>query len=314
MALSEQKKLLSPGILLLILPPLFWAGNFIIGRAVRDTVPPMSLSLWRWVIAMLFILPFAWKYIRKDLSFYIGHPWLIVRLSLAGVVGFTSLIYLGLRETTAANALLLNSCIPVLIVIFGAVFYGHKLRSVQGIGLLLSSMGVLVIISNGDWQTLTALTFSRGDLIVFCAMVSFAFYTLWLRNVPTHIDRLGLMAAQIAIAFLFLIPLWLYELSSGQIVQWNMTSLTALIYLGVFPSVLAYLFFNIGVARFGAAQAGLCIHLIPIFGAILAVIFLNESLHLYHAVGMAAILIGIRLALKVHIEAPNLVRYRSIPK
>lgn len=293
-----KKRLLSPALLLLGLPPLFWAGNFIVGRAMRDSVPPMTLSLWRWVIAMIVILPFAWKYLKRDWPFYRQNPWLVARLSVAGVVCFTSLTYVGLRDTSAANALLLNSCIPVLIALLGAVFYGQRLRGLQNLGLLLSCAGVLAIISHGEWRALASLSFSQGDLIVFCAMVSFAFYTLWLRSVPASVDRIGLMAAQIAVAFIALVPLWLTELYRGMAAQWTTASILALPYLGIFPSVLAYLFFNIGVARFGAAQAGLCIHLIPVFGAILAVAFLGESLYPYHAVGMAGILLGIYLAVR----------------
>lgn len=293
-----RKRLFSPALLLIVLPPLFWAGNFVIGRAVHGTVPPMTLSLWRWVLAMFFILPFAWKSVRRDFPLYMANRWLIVRLSLAGVVAFNSLVYVGLHETTAANALLLNSFIPVLIALFGALFFRERLHGVQAGGLLISCAGVVIIISHGDWHTLAALSFSHGDLIVFCAMVSFAFYTLWLRSVPSKIDRLGLMAAQIAVAFIFLVPLWFTEYARGIVAVWDTPSLLALLYLGVFPSVLAYLLFNHGVARFGAAQAGLSIHLIPVFGAILAVLFLHESLHAYHAAGMAAILTGIWLAMK----------------
>lgn len=294
----SRKRLFSPALLLIVLPPLFWAGNFIIGRAVHGTVPPMTLSLWRWVLAMFFILPFAWKSVCRDFPLYLANRWLLVRLSLTGVVAFNSLVYVGLHETTASNALLLNSFIPVLIALFGALFFRERLGGVQGGGLLISCAGVVIIISHGDWHTLAALSFSHGDLIVFCAMVSFAFYTLWLRSVPPQIDRLGLMAAQIAVAFVFLIPLWLSEFVRGIGATWDMSSLLALLYLGIFPSVLAYLLFNHGVARFGAAQAGLSIHLIPVFGAILAGLFLHESLHAYHAVGMGAILTGIWLAMK----------------
>lgn len=293
-----RKRLFSPALLLIVLPPLFWAGNFIIGRAVHGTVPPMTLSLWRWVLAMFFILPFAWKSVRRDFPLYMANRWLVVRLSLTGVVAFNSLVYMGLHETTAANALLLNSFIPVLIALFGALFFRERLGGLQAGGLLISCAGVVIIISHGDWHTLAALSFSHGDLIVFCAMVSFAFYTLWLRSVPSQIDRLGLMALQIAVAFIFLIPLWLTEYARGIVAVWDTPSLLALLYLGIFPSVLAYLLFNHGVARFGAAQAGLSIHLIPVFGAILAVLFLHESLHAYHAAGMASILTGIWLAMK----------------
>ncbi|MBD8493671.1 DMT family transporter [Pseudomonas syringae] len=310
---SQPRQWLSPYWLLLVLPPLFWAGNFIVGRAVRDSLPPMSLSLWRWVIALALILPFALKHLRKDWPFYTRHPWLLARLSLTGVVGFTCLTYIGLRDTSAANALLLNSCIPVLIALFGALFYRQRLHGMQNAGLLLSCAGVLVIITHGDVQALLKLSFSHGDLIVFCAMVSFAFYTLWSRSVPAEVNRIGLMAAQIAVALLALIPLWWIETSQGAVAHWDADSLMALLYLGVFPSVLGYLLFTLAVARFGAAQAALCIHLIPVFGAVLAVTFLGESLHLYHALGMAGILIGIWLALRVRSTTVRPRERRSLP-
>ncbi|HFS7476643.1 TPA: DMT family transporter [Enterobacter cloacae] len=293
-----RKQLISPALLLILLPPLFWAGNFITGRAVHSIVPPMTLSLWRWVIALVCVLPFAWKPMCRDYRLYLTHKWLIVRLSLSGVVAFNSLVYVGLHQTSASNALLLNSFIPVLIALFGAAFFKEKLRGVQTFGLVLSFVGVLIIVAHGDWRMLIAFSFSRGDIIVFMAMVAFAFYTLWLRSVPQNMDRVGLMGAQIATAFIFLIPLWFAEQSTGQFAQWTPISVMALAYLGVFPSVLAYLMYNLGVAKFGAARAGLCIHLIPVFGVVLAVIFLNESLHAYHAAGLIAILIGIRLAMK----------------
>lgn len=295
---SSQQSSISVRLLLITLPPLFWAGNFIVGRATRGNIPPFSLSLWRWTLAMAIILPFALKYLKKDLNFYKENIWLVTRLSLTGVVGFTCLAYIGLRETTAANALLLNSCVPVLIAFFGAAFYRQRLQIFQSAGLLLSCVGVVVIISNGNMETLLSLTFSRGDLIIFCAMISFAFYTLWSRRVPAEINRIGLMAAQVAVALLFLIPLWLIELSKGVVTNWSEGSLIALLYLGVFPSVVGYILFTMAVTRFGAAQAALSIHLIPVFGAILAVTFLGESLHIYHAIGMTAILAGIQLGIK----------------
>lgn len=202
------------------------------------------------------------------------------------------------HHTLASNALLLNSFIPVLIALFGFLFFREKLNKLQAVGLLLSFIGVITIIARGNWAVLTGLSFASGDLIVFFAMVAFAFYTLWLRAVPREINRIGLMAIQIAAAFIFLIPLWLIERALGQYPHWTNSGVLALFYLGIFPSVLAYVMFNLGVAKFGAATAGLCIHLIPVFGAVLALLFLGESLHLYHAIGMIAILSGIKLAIK----------------
>jgi len=286
------------GLLLLVPPPLFWAGNFIVGRAMRGEVPPLTLSFWRWVIAFVCLLPFAWRPMRRDWPLYRANAFLIVRATVAGVVAFNSLIYVGLQWTAAANGLLLNSFIPILIMLFGAVFYGQPLRRAQVFGLALSFSGVLTIVMHGEWARLAALEFSPGDLVVFCAMISWAFYTLWLRTIPPEIDRIGLMGAQIGLALVALLPMYLGERAFGYAPTWDRDAFAALAYLGVFPSVLAYLFYNIGVARVGAAKAGLFIHLIPVFGAVLAVLFLHETLHPYHAFGIAAILSGIAFAVR----------------
>ncbi len=303
MDFQTRKQLNGAGLLLIILPPLFWAGNFIIGRAVHDTIPPMTLSLLRWSIALVCILPFAWKPISRDYRLYLIHKWLILKLSLFGVVAFNSLVYVGLHKTSASNALLLNSFIPVLIALFGAVFFKDKFDKRQMVGLTLSFAGVLIIVAHGDWMNITSFSFSFGDMVIFVAMVSFAFYTLWLRKVPKEIDRIGLMAIQIVTAFIFLIPLWLIEQTQGKLVHWTPLSLLSLVYLGLFPSILAYVLYNLSVAKFGATRAGLCIHLIPVFGVILAVIFLNESVYIYHAIGLFGILSGIWLAMKTRATA-----------
>ncbi len=280
-------------MLLLVPPPLFWAGNFIVGRAMRGDVPPLTLLFWRRAIAFVCLLPFAWRPMRRDWPLYWRHRWLVLGVSLAGVVAFNSLVYVGLQWTAAANGLLLNSFIPILIVLFGALFHGQRLHLGQVFRLALSFSGVLTIILHGEWARLAALEFSAGDLIVFCAMVSWAFYTLWLRGIPPEIDRIGLMGAQIAVAFIVLVPLCVGEALFAYAPVWRTETFAALAYLGIFPSVLASLLYNIGVARVGAARAGMFIHLIPMFGVILAVLFLHESLHAYHLIGMAAILAGV---------------------
>jgi len=291
-----QQKTSLLGFLLLIPPPLFWAGNFIVGRAMRGDVPPLTLGFWRWVIAFLFILPFALPHMRRQWPLYWQYRWHLLRVTIAGVVSFNSLIYVGLQWTPASNGLLLNSFIPILIMLFGALFYNQGLQKRQVIGLLMSFSGVLTIIMHGDWSRLAALDFSYGDLIVFCAMVSWAFYTLWLRVIPPEINRIGLMAAQIGLAFVFITPLYFFELATGRFAVWNTESFMALAYLGVFPSVLAYLLYNIGVMKVGAARAGLFIHLIPVFGVALAVLFLGEIVQTYHIIGVSAIFLGIGMA------------------
>ncbi|KKW69211.1 membrane protein [Lampropedia cohaerens] len=283
-------------LLLLTLPPLFWAGNFIVGRAMRGVVPPVTLSFLRWAIALVLLLPFAWPALRRDWRQYWANRWRVLGVSIVGVAAFNTLVYTGLQTTTATNGILLNAFIPILIVLLGALFYRQPIGLLQVLGMAVSFAGVLTIITHGQWQRLAGLAFGSGDVIVFSAMVCWAVYTLWLRAIPAEIDRLGLLAVQMALALLVLAPLYAWEWAGGARVVWTWPSLAALLYVGIFPSVLAYLFYNWGVARAGAARAGLFIHLMPLFGALLSVLVLGERLHGYHAVGMAAILGGIMLS------------------
>ncbi|SIQ24953.1 Threonine/homoserine efflux transporter RhtA [Aeromonas sp. RU39B] len=278
---------------MLALPPLFWAGNFIVGRAMRDTVPPMALSFYRWLIALVCLLPFVWPAFKRDARHYWRVRWTLLGVSLTGVAAFNVLVYIGLQSTSAANGMLLNSFIPLLIAALGALLYRERLTLGQWSGMLLSLCGVIIIVSHGSWQTLVSLSVARGDLIVFIATVCWAFYTLWLRQIPVAIDRRGLMLAQILIGLVALLPLYVWEWLQGNVAAWNMHSLLAVGYVGIFPSVVAFMLYGAGVMRVGAARAGLFIHLIPLFGALLSVVVLREALHLYQLVGMLAILSGV---------------------
>lgn len=278
---------------MLALPPLFWAGNFIVGRAMRDTVPPMALSFYRWVIALICLLPFAWPAFKRDVRHYWALRWTVLGVSLTGVAAFNVLVYIGLQSTSAANGMLLNSFIPLLIAALGALFYHERLKLGQWSGMLLSLCGVFIIVSHGSWQALVSLSVARGDLIVFIATVCWAFYTLWLRQIPAAIDRRGLMLVQILIGLVVLLPLYVWEWQQGNVAHWNTYSLLAVGYVGIFPSVVAFMLYGAGVMRVGAAKAGLFIHLIPFFGALLSVVVLREALHLYQLVGMLAILSGV---------------------
>ncbi|WP_454691200.1 DMT family transporter [Achromobacter aloeverae] len=277
----------------LLLPSLFWAGNFIAGRAMRDAVTPMTLALGRWLIALACLLPFAWRGMRRDARRYLAHRWLILGTAVTGVAAFSSLVYVGLHTTTASNGLLLNSLIPLLIVLAGAVFYRQRLTLGQGMGLALSFAGVLTLVLQGQWTQWRQVSLVPGDGILLVAMVCFAFYTLWLRQLPPELDRLGLTATQIAVAILVLLPFWLAERAGGTRTEWTLASGAALAYVGIFPSVGAYLLYTRAVQHFGPARAGLSIHLIPVFGVVLSALLLHERLHAWHAAGIAAIAAGL---------------------
>src|SRR5262245_13849551 len=155
----------------LILPPLLWAGNFAVGRAARDVVPPMMLAFARHFVALAVLIPFGWSTMRRDIKRYWECRWQLVAVSLTGMVAFNLLVYSGLHSTTASNAQLLNSTIPVLIVLLSGLLVGQRLGATQVFGLALACAGVLTIVLHGDVARMVALEFSHGDLVVFGAMV-----------------------------------------------------------------------------------------------------------------------------------------------
>jgi drug/metabolite transporter (DMT)-like permease len=282
------------GWFVLIVPPLFWAGNFVVGRAARGEVPPVMLAFARHLVALVFLLPFGWAAMRRDMRRYWQHRWQLLRISLAGMVAFNLLVYAGLRSTTASNAQLMNSTIPVLIVLLGAVLHRQRLSARQIFGLFLSCTGVLTIILDGDFARLLALQLSHGDLMVLAAMVCFALFSIWLRGFPADMNRLGLLGAQLAIAVVVLFPLFVWEyVIGGARATWNPAAVGAMLYVGIAASLLANLLYMFGVARVGPARAGMFIHLVPLYGAGLSIVLLGESLQMCHAIGMAAILAGL---------------------
>lgn len=291
-----QRRTLWITLCLLALPPLFWAGNFIVGRSVRGDIPPLTLSFDRWLIASLVLLPFTYRTLHREWRLYWQYRVRILIAAVTGVAAFNSLIYLGLQTTTASNALILNSFIPLLIMLFGSLFFKLKLAAKQWLGMAISFAGVLSIISRGDWSVLSSLSFSQGDMIVFLAMVCWAIYTLVIQRMPKEINRIGLMSVQMFLGLLVVAPFYAWEAHSGAVPNWNSHTLLALAYVGIVPSVLAYLLYTAGVERLGPAKAGLSIHLIPVFGVLLSIALLGESLHLYQISGMALIFIGILLS------------------
>jgi drug/metabolite transporter (DMT)-like permease len=277
----------------LMLPPLLWAGNFVVGRAASEDIPPTMLAFARHFVALALLLPFGWAAMRRDMPRYWECRWRLLRVSLAGMVAFNLMVYLGLHTTTASNAQLMNSTIPVLIVAIGAVLLRQRFSGTLLFGLFLSCAGVLTIILHGQFARLLTLEFSRGDLIVFGAMVSFALFSVWQGSFPTEVGRLGLLGAQLTVAVAALLPLFVLEYIGGARATWSTAALVEMLYVGVAPALLANLLYMFAIARVGPTRAGMFIHLVPLYGAIMSIVFLGEHLHIYHAVGMLAIMTGL---------------------
>ncbi|CAM3076233.1 DMT family transporter [Vibrio diazotrophicus] len=291
--LSESRAVI---VFFFLLPPLFWAGNFIVGRAVRDEIPPVTLSFSRWVLASILLLPFSYKFILKEWKLYIEQWRLTLVTSITGFAAFNSFIYLGLQSTPATNGTLLNAFIPILISIFGALFFGLAITWRLCLGITLSLCGILTIVSAGDWNNLLALNINYGDFIIFLAMVCWAIYTIGLKQLPPTINRLGLMSVQMILAILALLPFYLWEVYSGQYPVWNAHSIMSLLYIGIFPSIGAFLLYMQCVKLLGPAKASLSVHLIPVFGAMLSALFLGEFVQIYHLWGIILIFLGVILS------------------
>lgn len=281
--------------LLLSAMALFWAGNQVLGRAVAGHIPPVAFAFLRWSLATVFVLPFAMPYLRRD--------WPVVRetwpmLAFLGVTGggaFNTLQYIGLNYTTALNSLILNSTGPILIAIACVLIFKDRLTTPQIVGTLISMAGVLVIVSRGEPETLLTLSLNRGDLIILFAMAITAVYTAYLRLRPA-IHWITFLFCMFLASGLFNLPIVLVEMFVfGKFVQPTLFTILALAYVSIFPSILAYLCFTRGVELIGGVRAGIFMHLIPLFGALMAIMLLGEPLGMYHVVGFILIIAGVAL-------------------
>lgn len=295
-AAPEPAKKFHPSpYLLLVLTTLFWSGNWVVGRGMQPRMSPIAMSFWRWTAALVILLPFVWRPVIAQWEL-IRKSWrILLLLGVLGVASFNTLAYLGLKTTTATNGLLLNSVIPVLIIAISRIFLDQRLSPRQGMGVALSLGGVLTIIAHGDLRALARLHFNSGDLWVLAAVICWAVYTVCLRWRPRGMDSRAFLGATVIIGVAAVAPFYLWEFSSGARFEINASTVAAIGYFGLFPSALAYLFWNRAVAEVGASTAGLFVHLMPVFGTILSMLFLHESLHLFHLAGIGLIFAGIYL-------------------
>jgi drug/metabolite transporter (DMT)-like permease len=271
----------------------FWASNAIVGRAMRGSVPPFTLAFGRWALAVLILAPFAvtrarggWSRVRRDWR-------TILFLGLVGVAAFNGFLYSGLKYTTATNGVLLQATIPALVLLISWACFSDRPATLQLVGVALSILGVVAIVFRGDVATALTLKLNLGDALVLCGCAAWAVYTACLRLRPP-IDPLLFLFLTFCIGGLTMAPFAAAELLAKPIAL-QPRLLATFVYLGAFPSVVAYFLYNAAVSRLGSSAAGQAINLMPVFGALLAALVLGEQLHAYHAFGIAAILVGITI-------------------
>ncbi len=285
----------SNGPLLLALCMLCWASSVISGRAAASLVPPSLFTWLRWSGALLVVLPLAWPHLPRDRAALVrGWP-VVVGLAALGVDAYNNLVYRGLHTTTAVNTLLLQSATPLFVLVAVFLMFGERPTGRQVAAILISIAGVLIIAAQGSLVTLRTLGVNPGDVLVTLAVAGYAVYSALLRRRPA-VHPLSLLAATFAVGVVLQIPLTIYEYDGGERLQPTPLALGSIAYAAVFPSFVAYLFYNRGVELVGPARAGHYLHLMPVFGVVLAMLFLGEALQAYHLAGIGLIAAGLWLA------------------
>jgi drug/metabolite transporter (DMT)-like permease len=293
--LSKDKQ----AYLFLILTTLFWAGNFIVGKAASFfDIPPFTLNFYRWTFAWLILAPFTLKEIIEKKNYIIENIKLIVILGITSITIFNSIVYYSLNFTQVISGVLMISTIPVMIIVFCWLLKIEKTNIYQILGVIFSLLGVVVIITKANLSILLNLNFNKGDLWMVLAMFSWALYSALLRKKKLEISQLSLLQVIISAGLVFLLPAYMIELSLGYKADINLPFILTLSYVVLFPGLASFILWIKGISIIGSNRSGIFLHLIPIFSTMMAIIIFKERFMIYHLIGATLIITGIILSSK----------------
>jgi drug/metabolite transporter (DMT)-like permease len=284
-------------IVLLIASSFFWSGNFFSGKiAFLSDLSPFKLSFFRWILALLILLPFTYAQIIKDLEYYKKNILLMTVISILGVTIFNSFTYISLRTTMVINSTLMASVAPVMMIGFSWLIFRTKTTTLQFTGIILSLLGAFAIVLKGNLNNLYNLYFTAGDLWMLAAVVSWCLYSVLLKKIDSKTSQLANLEVMIIIGVIFIIPFYIMESFNSTYLPSTGLDLAIIGYVAVFASIVAFFSWNKGVSIIGPNRASLFLHLIPVFSAIWAISFLNEKFAFFHVIGVLFILSGIILS------------------
>jgi len=291
--------------LLLILTTLFWSGNFIVGKSASIyEIPPFSLNFYRWLFAGLILLPFTIKEIFKKKNYIFNNIGFFIILGISSITIFNSAVYYSLYYMQVISGVLMISTIPVWIMFISSILGIEKTNKFQIIGVILSLIGVLFIITKSNLNLIKNLDFNKGDLIMASGMFAWALYSALLKKKSYEISQITLLEVVIIIGLLFLVPIYILEMNLGNPLVLNKPFVLTLSYVVLFPGLASFFFWIKGISIIGANRAGVFLHLMPIFGSLMAIILFNEKFMFYHLLGAIFIVAGITLSnKKIKIDA-----------
>tara|TARA_B100000427_G_C15492636_1_gene588381 strand:+ start:608 stop:1507 length:900 start_codon:yes stop_codon:yes gene_type:complete len=292
-----MSKNLALAVVLLIASSFFWSGNFFSGKiAFLSNLTPFKLSFFRWILALLILLPFTYTQIIKDLNYYKKNILLMTSIAILGVTIFNSFTYISLRTTMVINSTLMASVAPVMMIGFSWLIFRTKTSILQFAGIILSLLGAFSIILKGNLTNLYNLYFTAGDLWMLAAVISWCLYSVLLRKIDSKTSQLANLEVMIIIGVVFIFPLYIFESLNSTYLPSSSLDLAIIGYVAVFAGILAFFSWNKGVSIIGPNRASLFLHLIPVFSSIWAISFLNEKFAFFHAIGIFFILSGILLS------------------
>ncbi|WNB92375.1 DMT family transporter [Bacillus sp. NEB1478] len=283
---------------LLILATLLWGGNFVIGRAVTSSLPPFTLSFFRWCTALLIFLPFAWGSLQKEWDSVKKYWPIVILMAITGITGFNTLLYIALHYTTSINASLVNTSTPIVIYLLSFIVLKERLNKNQIIGTVLSLLGILFILSKGSLALLMKFSFNSGDLIVIAAVICWGIYSLLIKQFAGRLPGFSTFAVCMVLGIILLLPFFIHE-SATTPVHWSVGSVLTILYTGIFASIVAFMSWNTAVARVGANKAGVFLNLIPVFAAFFAVLFIHEKLAWYQLAGGIFVILGVYISTRL---------------
>lgn len=297
--MNSTKQQMLFGYLFALGATAIWSGNFIVARGLSDTVPPVSLAFWRWVVAVIVFLPFALKpFIAERQELLKNFRYLSIT-ALLGVTVFNTLIYIAGHTTSALNLSLIAITFPIFIIILSRILYGELITVYKILGILLVTSGVILLITKGNLLVLSNISFAVGDLWMLAASAIFAIYSILVKQKPKELSVWAFQLSTFSLGLLFLFPFFIWEWSTSAPVNYETTTLLSILYVGIFASLIAFILWNQAIMTIGPSKSGLIYYTLPLFSGFLAYFYLDESIGIVHLFSALLIVAGILTANRV---------------